>query len=71
MSHKRQSRVSQSLQRNEATDYMVSEHVSSVNRRNDVIVITDFPFRAYPTSIQIKDINRLSGGNIATAGNMT
>jgi hypothetical protein len=49
---------------------MVSQHVSSVNRRNDVIVITDFPLRAYPTSIQIKDINRQSGGNIAIAGKM-
>jgi hypothetical protein len=71
MSHKRQSRVSQPLQKNEATDYMVSKHVSSVNRRNDVIVITDFPLRAYPTLILIKDINRRSGGNIATTGNMT
>jgi hypothetical protein len=42
-----------------------------VNRRSDVIVITDFPPRAYPTSIQINDINRKSGGNIAIAGNMT
>jgi hypothetical protein len=43
----------------------------SLNRRNDVIVITDLPLRACPASIQIRDINRQSGGNIAIEGNTT
>jgi hypothetical protein len=50
---------------------MVSLHVGSVNRKNDVIVITDLPLRTYPTSKQIKDIKRQIGGNIPIAGNIT